>query len=147
MLLQMKSSKRRVAIRDRASEFLSKRAAAHSSKSLANLVAVAKESPFAKVIEMIETLLSKLQEEAAAEATHKEWCDEQLKENKLKREEKSANVDRLTAEAEELTSTIATMASEIDTLLKEQEKLTKEMDEATTLRASEKAENEQAISD
>merc|ERR1712187_245282 len=126
---------------------MGKRAEALSSSSLSNLAAVAQGSPFAKVIDMIESLLSKLQEEAAAEATHKQWCDEQLKANKLKREEKSAAVDKLTAEAEELTSTIASMASEIDVLLKEQEQLTKDMTEATSLRETEKTENENTISD
>ena len=33
---------------------------------------------------MIETLLQKLKEEAAEEADHKAWCDEQLKERGLK---------------------------------------------------------------
>merc|ERR1712060_913387 len=75
------------------------------------------------------------------------WCDGELKANKLKREEKSAAVDKLTAEVELLTSNIATMASEIDVLLKEQEQLTKAMTEATSLRETEKTENENTISD
>ena len=48
------------------------------------------EDPFGKVIEMIKNLLTKLKVEAADEATHKAWCDKELKKNKLRRNEKSA---------------------------------------------------------
>ena len=50
------------------------------------------------------------QEEAAAEAAHNSWCNEELKNNKLKRDKKTSKVNLLTAQVEELTASIDTMA-------------------------------------
>merc|ERR1711957_275678 len=136
-LLQTQSRKQREAVRVRASEFLQGRATALSSRALSALVAKMTASPFAKVIDMIETLLAKLKQEAQEEAEHKAWCDEQLKENKLKRNKKTAGVERLSAGVEDLDGQIASMAEDIDTLTKEQSSLTKAINEATSQRTAE----------
>merc|ERR1719379_2698964 len=96
---------------------------------------------------MIEDLIAKLKEEAAAEAEHKAWCDEQLHNNKLKRDKKTAKVEKLTAEIEVLTEKIASMAKKIAVLAKEQAELTKAMEEATAQRTEEKATNTEAMKD
>merc|ERR1719277_1160362 len=96
---------------------------------------------------MIQAMLEKLKEEAASEADHKAWCDEELKNNKLKRNEKTAEVNKLMAEVESKTATIADMGASIEKLAKEQADLTTAMAEATELRTSEKAENEATIQD
>merc|ERR1711957_557575 len=84
---------------------------------------------------------------AQEEAEHKAWCDEQLKENKLKRNKKTASVERLSAEVESLDGQIESMGTDIDTLMTEQEELSKAMSEATKQRESEKKENTQTIAD
>merc|ERR1719217_484497 len=114
---------------------------------LSKLAAQLVDTPFAKVIDMIKTLIAKLKEEAAAEATHKQWCDEQLHNNKLKREKKTSEVNKLTAEIEDITGQIQTMAEKIATLAQEQADLTKAMASATEIRAKEKAENVATIAD
>merc|ERR1719356_974263 len=96
---------------------------------------------------MIEDLLEKLKAQAAAEAEHKAWCDEQLKENKHKRDAKTAAVEKLTAEIAKLTGEIADMGAQIDVLIQEQADLTKAMAEATEIRQKEKAENLDTIAD
>merc|ERR1719399_678836 len=96
---------------------------------------------------MIEDLIAKLKEEAAAEAEHKAWCDEQLHDNKLKREKKTSQVNKLTAEIEAKTEEIAAMAKKIARLAKEQAELTKAMEEATAQRTEEKASNTEAMKD
>merc|ERR1719379_3093703 len=96
---------------------------------------------------MIEDLIAKLKEEAAAEAEHKAWCDEQLHNNKLKREKKTAQVNKLTAEIEMKTEAIAAMAKKIAKLAKEQAELTKAMEEATAQRTEEKATNTETMKD
>merc|ERR1719277_2615926 len=96
---------------------------------------------------MIQAMLEKLKEEAASEADHKAWCDEELKNNKLKRDKKTAEVNKLMAEVESKAATIADMGTSIEKLSKEQADLTKAMAEATELRTGEKAENEAAIKD
>lgn len=146
-LLQTQSSKRRAAVRERVAKFLHQRAEALSSRGLASLASEVSESPFAKVIGMIESLLAKLKEEAASEAEHKDWCDKELKQNKIKREEKASEVEKLQAEVMELGSKISGLGDSIELLVKEQSDLTKAMGEATAQRQSDKATNEKTIAD
>jgi hypothetical protein len=104
-------------------------------------------NPFAKVVDMIKSLLAKLKEEAAAEADHKAWCDKELKDNKLKRNKKTSQSEKLSAEIEDITATMASQAKKIATLSKEQQDLSKAMGEATGDRNAEKAENKATIAD
>merc|ERR1719502_1493671 len=96
---------------------------------------------------MIKDLVQKLKEEAAAEAEHKQWCDEQLHDNKIKREKKTAKVNKLTATVEGLTQDIAAMGKKIQTLKSEQVELTMAMSKATTQRDKEKATNTDTMKD
>jgi len=145
--VQVARAAKRAAAKDRASAYLKRRALSLSSETLAKFVAELASNPFAKVVDMIKTLIARLKEEAAAEADHKAWCDEQLKNNKLKREKKTTQLDKLAAEIEELTGQIDTMAQQIATLIAEQAALTKAMAEATEQRTAEKATNEATIAD
>merc|ERR1719390_147277 len=92
-------------------------------------------------------MIAKLKEEAAAEAAHNAWCAEELKNNKLKRDKKTAKVNLLTAELNELTASIETMGKTIQTLIKEQADLTKALKDATEQRNAEHAKNTKAIAD
>jgi len=96
---------------------------------------------------MIEDLIAKLKEEANAEAQHKQWCDEQLKANKLKRNKKTTKVDELTAAIEELDGKIKETGDTITRLIAEQAELAKAMKEATAQREKEKAKNLDTIAD
>merc|ERR1719473_234481 len=104
-------------------------------------------NPFAKVVDMIKSLLAKLKEEAAAEADHKAWCDKRETENKLKRNKKTADSEKYMAQIEDLTAQIDSAAKKISTLAAEQEELTAAMGEATKVRLTEKKENEETIAD
>jgi chromosome segregation ATPase len=146
-LLQVRSARSRVSTRHRVASFLQKRGQLLSSDTLKSLAAQVESNPFDKVIQMIKDLVTKLKEEAAAEAEHKAWCDEQLHDNKIKREKKTAKVNKLTASIEALTEDIAAMGKKIQTLSKEQADLTQAMNEATTLRMDEKAKNTDTMKD
>lgn len=145
--LQTKSTSERVLAKNKVAEFLKKRARALSSQTLAKAASDIEANPFVKVIDMIKSLLAKLKEEAAAEADHKAWCDKELKDNKMKRNKKTAQSEKLQAQIEETNADIDTMAKTIVTLIKEQEELTKAIGEATAERNAEKAENEAVIAD
>merc|ERR1719345_182030 len=146
-LLQLRSARSRVSSRSRLVSFLNKKAAMLSSTALKALAAQAESSPFDKVVGMIKDLVAKLKEEAAAEAEHKAWCDEQLHDNKIKREKKTSKVNKLTATIEALTQDIASMGKKIQTLKSEQVELTMAMSKATTQRDLEKKTNTEAIAD
>jgi len=126
---------------------LATRAKALGSQDLAMVAASMADSPFGKVIDMIEDLVAKLKEQAAAEAEHKAWCDDQLKKNKLKRNKKTAQVNTLNAEIEGQQAQIVDMGSTIAKLSKEQLQLTEAMKKATQVRDTEKAENTATIAD
>merc|ERR1719262_2183609 len=96
---------------------------------------------------MIKELITRLEEEAAAEAGHKAWCDEELKNNKLKKDQKTSEVDELTAAKEKLEGEIAALAKDLEDLAAAQLALAKAMKEATEIREKEKAENEVTIKD
>merc|ERR1719291_1652851 len=100
----------RVQAKEQAANLLSKRARALNSKTLSALATDIATNPFVKVIDMIKALLAKLKEEAAAEADHKAWCDKELKDNKLKRNKKTSQSEKLQAEIADLSATIDTMA-------------------------------------
>jgi hypothetical protein len=145
--LQVRSARARASSRKRVAAFLARKAALLSSADLKDLAKQVEANPFDKVIKMIEDLLAKLKEEAAAEAEHKKWCDEQLHNNKIKREKKTAKVNKLTAEVESLTEDIASMAKLIQKLKDEQVELTMAMSKATTQRDEEHAANTDAMKD
>jgi hypothetical protein len=147
-LLQTLRNNNRVSTRERVAELLQRHAAIVSSRDLSVLSAnILAATPFAKVIEMIEDMLARLKEQAEAEASHKQWCDEQLKTNKLKREKETASVERLIAQSDAQGVQIEKMTQELATLATEQERLTKSMAEATTLRKAEKTENAAIVAD
>ena len=144
-LLQVGMSARKAAGKQRATAILQNKARALRSTTLLALVSQLKANPFAKVVDMIETLLEKMKEEAAQEAEHKGWCDEELKKNKQRRSEKESDTARLHAEIEEKIVSIQKMAKEIETLSAEQAELAEAMSEATKVRNEEKAENKKAV--
>jgi len=148
-LLQIGRSQTRETARKQAAEFLSKRAGVLNSQVLASFAAqmATKPQSFAKVIDMIETMLERLKEQAAAEADHKAWCDEQLKANKLKRGKKTAQASQLSADIDTFSAEIADMGATIDKLVNQQADLTKAMQEATAQREAEHAENTATIAD
>jgi hypothetical protein len=146
-LLQVSRSSRRLAVQQRTSEFLRRQADKLQSKTLSLAAISLSFDPFAKVVKMIKGLITRLEEEAAAEAGHKAWCDGELKDNKLKREEKTSEVDKLTAAKEKLEGEIEALAQDLEDLAAAQAALAKAMKEATEIREKEKAENLAAIKD
>merc|ERR1719281_2181429 len=96
---------------------------------------------------MIKELITRLEEEAAAEAAHKAWGDKELHDNKVKRDTKTAEVEELTAAKEKLEGEIAALAKDLEDLAAAQAALAKAMKEATEIREKEKAENLVTIKD
>jgi hypothetical protein len=131
----------------RVAELLNTRGRKLGSKELVLLATRVSEDPFAKVIKMIKGLIAKLEEEAAAEADKKAWCDGELKDNKLTREAKTAEVDTITATVDMLKATISKLSTSITEHSEKLVALDAAMKEATEVRHKEKAENEETIAD
>lgn len=131
----------------RAANILGRTAKKLGSKTLSDAAVRVESDPFAKVISMIEDLLDRLKADAAAEADHKAWCDEQLKANKLKRKKKTTEAEQLSAEIEGHKAGIADKTSMIVTLTQEQASLAKAMAETIPQRQAEHDENIATIAD
>merc|ERR1719408_157385 len=64
---------------------------------------------FAKVKEMISAMIAKLQKEAEEEAGAKAFCDEEMSKTKAKKEELTADVEKLTAKIDDASAKSTTV--------------------------------------
>merc|ERR1719352_936365 len=99
--------------------------------------------PFAKIKGMIE----KLVEEAGKEAEHKAYCDKEMGETKVKKEDMTDEVTDLQVKIDKATSKIAKLKQDINTLSQELAKIAEEQQTADKIRAEEKAAWESASAD
>jgi hypothetical protein len=105
------------------------------------------EDPFVKVRQLMKDLIARLEADALAEASHKEFCDEGISKAVGERDEavgESESLDKdktiKTAEASQLSMDIATLSKQIADN-------TKGLMEATELRDAESAENAKTVSE
>merc|ERR1712087_773216 len=91
----------------RAAQYIQERAAQLNSRILSNLASRVADDPFGKVKTLIENLITRLMEEANAEADHKGWCDTELSTNEQTRAQHTKEVQQLAADIETLKSEIA----------------------------------------
>merc|ERR1719421_2463314 len=145
-LVQLRSSAQNP-VQEAVATFLQQQADKTGSKLLSLIAAKAGSDPFVKVKKMIREMITKLMEEANADAEHKAFCDAEMGTNKQTRDKKTAQSEELTADIEELTAAISTLASEITELGSELAAIDAAMEEATKQRFEEKAKNTDTMSD
>jgi len=97
------------------------------------------EDPFAKIKGLISEMIEKLEADAAKEASHKAFCDKEMKETKAKKEEKESDLDTLGTKIDKATAKIAKLKEEIATLQEELAAIAKAQAEADEIRAAEAA--------
>merc|ERR1719261_768444 len=90
-------------------------------------------------------MITKLLEEANAEAEQKGFCDKELGTNKITRDKLTSEIDELDAAIEEGKAFILKLTEDIATLTKEIAELDAAVEEATKLREEEKAKNTKTI--
>jgi len=132
-------------IRHRVQDFLAGEANRLHSQRLALLAEKLAADPFAKVKKMIDEMITRLLEEANADAEQKGFCDKELGMNKITRDKLTSEIDELDAAIEEGKAMIMKLTEDIATLTKEIAELDAAVEEATKLRAEEKAKNAQTI--
>jgi chromosome segregation ATPase len=128
-------------------EYLTVKSKEIGSRVLATLAVRVGADPFKKVKKMIKDLITRLQEEAAEEASHKDWCDTELSTNEQTRKEKTEQVEMLHAEIDELEASIAKLTEEITDLIHAIQDLDAAVKKATEIRQAEKAKNTETVAD
>merc|ERR1719356_2257656 len=105
------------------------------------------EDPFAKVKGLIESMISKLEEEAKAEATEKAYCDEEMAKTEAKRSELMDDVAKVSAKIDQAKSKSAALSADIKQLEAELAALMKSQAEMDKIRQEENAAYVQAKED
>jgi len=94
---------------------------------------------FAKIKGLVTDMIEKLEAEAEADATKKAYCDKELAETNTKKDDKTAEIEKLTAKIEQQAAQSAKLKEEIATLEGELAALVREQAEMDKIRAEEKA--------
>jgi len=134
-------------IRRHLREFLESEGSRLKNKELVLLAEKLAADPFAKVKKMIDGMITRLLEEANADADHEGFCDTEVGKSKVTRAKLSEDIDALTAAVDEGKSTIMMLTEEIATLSKEVAELQASMLESTKMRNAEKAKNKATVGD
>jgi len=102
---------------------------------------------FGKVKGLISDMIAKLESEAEADATEKAFCDKELAETNLKKDDKTSEIEKLTSKIESKSSRSAILKEEVAALQAELAALTKSQAEMDRIRAEEKALFDQSSAD
>merc|ERR1719324_1988629 len=106
-------------IRRKVSDFLAKEAKRQHSRKLGLLADKLAADPFSKVKKLIEDMITRLLEEANADAEKEGFCDKELGTSKITRDKLTAEIDELDAAIEEGKAMIMKLTEDIATLTKE----------------------------
>jgi hypothetical protein len=97
------------------------------------------EDPFAKVKGLISGMITKLEEEAGAEATEKAYCDKEMAETETKKDELDAEISKLTSKIDKEAATSAELKAEVKELQAELAAMAKEQAEMDKMRKEEES--------
>merc|ERR1719238_1954818 len=98
-----------------------------------------KEDIFGKIKGLIIDMITKLETEAEEAATEKAFCDKELSETNAKKDDKTDEIEKLTAKIDKMTGKSKILKGEIATLQEELGALTKSQAEMDRIRQEEAA--------
>jgi hypothetical protein len=134
-------------IRLKVKEFVAERAKKLHSKDLELLAQKLEADPFVKVKKMIESMITRLLNEANEDAQHEGFCDKEMGQSKITRNKLSEDIDGLSAAVDEGQAQIMLLKQDGSKLTAEVADLDASMMEATKLRNKEKAQNKEVVED
>lgn len=95
--------------------------------------------PFAKIKGLISDMITKLEEEADADATEKAYCDKETHETTVKKNDKTAEIKKLTTRIDKMSARSATLKEEVAGLQNALANLAKSWADMDKLRVEENA--------
>jgi len=95
--------------------------------------------PFAKVKSLITDMISKLEEDAQGDASHKAYCDKETSEATSKKAEKVALVDKLSTKIDSMNSKSAKLKEQVASLQNQLAQLASSQAEMDKIRSEEKS--------
>jgi len=95
--------------------------------------------PFAKVKGLITDMISRLEEDAKTDASHKAYCDKETGEASAKKVEKKALIEKLSIEIDSMSARSAKLKEEVAALQKQLAELAASQAEMDKIRSDEKA--------
>jgi hypothetical protein len=101
--------------------------------------AKAGDDPFAKVKELIKSMIETLLNDAQADASHKAYCDKELGESAENKAEKTATIDKLSTQIDSMSAKSAQLKEQVAKLQKELADLAKSQGEMDKVRYEEKS--------
>jgi hypothetical protein len=136
---------RATGVRRQVRSFLSSESVRLHSKHLALLVEQIEADPFAKVKRMIDSMITRLLEEANQDTLHEQFCDTEMGKSKITRNKLTEDIDSLAAAVDAGKAEISFRQKRIADLSDEVAQLEQILSEAEDARTSEKADNTQTI--
>merc|ERR1719313_608944 len=129
--------------------FLKRKARELKSTALTTMVVKLRDapSPFAKVKQMIQDLISRLEDEAAAEASQKEWCDKEMSETIAARDAAQREIEAKNAFLTEKRTLVDSLAEDISVLSTEIADLQTAINKETALREKDQSNNNQTLAE
>jgi len=144
---QLRSAGQSEGIHKRVLDFVASEGNRLHSHNLALLAEKMAADPFGKVKKMIDSMITRLLNEANEDAQHEGFCDKEIGKSKVTRNKLSEDIDSLEAAVEEGQATIMHLTEEIATLSKEVSEIDAAVIEATKMRQAEKARNKVTLAD
>jgi len=133
------------ALRSKVITMLKKDSTKLKSATLALIVQQLAADPFAKVKTLIQKLIERLLSEKNDEATHKGWCDTEIKTAETDRDFRHTETKNLAASIRVLEARKVSLEDEISTLQTDISNLNTAHTDASNARSSEKAENKATL--
>merc|ERR1740130_752233 len=146
-LTQLRGQESASGVRGHVRDFLASEGRRLHSNQLALLSQKIAADPFGKVKKMIDSMITRLLNEANEDASHEGFCDKEIGKSKVTRNKLSEDIDGLQAAVEDGKATIMMLTEEVATLTQELAEMSASVAEATKIRSDEKAQNKVTVDD